>query len=82
MNDETIFFVKLTTNFLLCDLDDGNVIKQVLTRLTNRSTFPNILLRGKSIGGSDDLNQLHVDKLLAELIEKAGAIPRSDGSAK
>ena len=81
MNDETIFFVKLTTNFL-CDLDDGNVIKQVLTRLTNRSTFPNILLRGKSIGGSDDLNQLHADKLLAELIEKAGAIPRSDGSAK
>lgn len=65
-----------------CDPDDGNVIKHLLTRLTHRSTFPNILLRGKSIGGSDDINKLHADKKLAELIEQAGATPRSDGSAK
>lgn len=60
--------------------DDGNMIKHLLTRLTNHSTFPNILFRGQSIGGSDNLNKLHTDKTLAELIEKAGATPRSDGS--
>lgn len=62
--------------------DDGDVIKHLLTRLTHRSTFPNIFFKGKSIGGSDDLNKLHVDKTLAELIEQAGATARSDGSAK
>jgi len=62
--------------------DDGNMIKHLLTRLTNHRTFPNILFRGKSIGGSDDLNQLHTNKTLSELIERAGAISRSDGSAK
>jgi len=29
--------------------DDGDFIKAVLTRLTERSTFPNVILRGKSI---------------------------------
>ena len=65
-----------------CALDDGNMIKHLLTRLTHQATFPNILFRGKSIGGSDDLNKLHADKALAELIEQAGATPRSDGFAK
>ena len=77
-----MFFAYYSLKLAFCDPDDGNVIKHLLTRLTHRSTFPNILFRGKSIGGSDDLNQLHADKTLAELIEQAGAIPRSDGSAK
>ena len=41
--------------------DDGDFIKAVLTRLTGRSTFPNVILRGKSIGGSDDLAAMHED---------------------
>jgi len=62
--------------------DDGNMIKHILTRLTHHSTFPNIIIRGKSIGGSDDLNKLHTNKTLVEMIEQAGATPRSDGSEK
>lgn len=58
------------------------MIKHILTRLTHRSTFPNIIIRGKSIGGSDDLNKLHTNKTLVEMIEQAGATPRSDGSEK
>jgi glutaredoxin-related protein len=77
-----MFFSTDNSTNSFCDPDDGNVIKHLLTRLTHRSTFPNILFRGKSIGGSDDLNQLHANKTLAELIEQAGAIPRSDGFAK
>jgi len=53
--------------------DDGNVIKLLLSRLTNHATFPNILLRGKSIGGSDDLQELHAKQSLPKLIEQAGA---------
>jgi len=59
--------------------DDGNVIKHLLTRLTNHSTFPNILIRGKSIGGSDDLQALHSNKSLTKLIEQAGAKARGAG---
>ncbi|KDR75122.1 hypothetical protein GALMADRAFT_249035 [Galerina marginata CBS 339.88] len=57
--------------------DDGNVIKHLLTRLTHHSTFPNILLRGKSIGGSDSLQELHGNKSLRKLLEEAGATPGS-----
>ncbi|KAF8197884.1 thioredoxin-like protein [Pholiota molesta] len=59
--------------------DDGNMIKHLLTRLTNHSTFPNILLRGKSIGGSDNLQALHANKSLKKLLEEAGATARSKG---
>ena len=58
-------------------VDDGNVIKHLLTRLTHHSTFPNILLHGKSIGGSDALDELHESKALRKLLEDAGAFPRS-----
>jgi glutaredoxin len=83
VNDQIMFSLSwLTITQSFYDPDDGNTIKHLLTRLTHRPTFPNILFRGKSIGGSDDLNQLHVDKALAELIEQAGATPKSDGSTK
>jgi glutaredoxin-related protein len=55
------------------------MIKHLLTRLTNHSTFPNILLRGKSIGGSDNLQALHANKSLKKLLEEAGATARSKG---
>ncbi|PPQ63680.1 hypothetical protein CVT24_004565 [Panaeolus cyanescens] len=59
--------------------DDGNVIKHILTRLTKHSTFPNIILRGKSIGGSDDLLKLHENNALTKLLEDSGIKPQSDG---
>ncbi|KAJ2930246.1 hypothetical protein H1R20_g6827, partial [Candolleomyces eurysporus] len=59
--------------------DDGNVLKQLLTRLTDHSTFPNIIIQGKTIGGSDNLNLLHSQKELRTLIEKAGAKARKSG---
>lgn len=52
--------------------DDGDFIKAVLTRLTRRSTFPNVILRGKSIGGADDISAMHRDGHLRQVFEKAG----------
>ena len=60
-------------------VDDGNVIKQLLTRMTGHSTFPNIIVQGKTIGGSDNLMALHASKELRTIIENAGAKPRGDG---
>ncbi|KAF4621445.1 hypothetical protein D9613_000508 [Agrocybe pediades] len=57
--------------------DDANMIKHFLTRLTHHSTFPNVLLHGNSIGGSDNLQGLHETKALRKLLEDAGATPRS-----
>ncbi|KAH9993595.1 thioredoxin-like protein, partial [Russula vinacea] len=52
--------------------DDGDFIKAVLTRLTGRSTFPNVILHGKSIGGGDDITAMHNDDRLRLLFENAG----------
>ncbi|KAJ3813165.1 glutaredoxin, partial [Lentinula lateritia] len=52
--------------------EDAAQLKTVLTRLTRRSTFPNILLRGKSIGGSDDLHALHNANALRDMFQEAG----------
>jgi glutaredoxin-related protein len=55
-----------------CLADDGDFVKSLLTRLTGRSTFPNVILRGKSIGGSDDITAMHNDGQLRQLFENAG----------
>lgn len=52
--------------------EDGDLIKVILTRLTKHSTFPNIILRGRSIGGADDLQALHDAGKLEELLEENG----------
>ncbi|TRM70205.1 thioredoxin-like protein [Schizophyllum amplum] len=52
--------------------DDGVQIKQLLGRLTGRATFPNVIVRGRSIGGSDDVQKLHRDGELRALLEEAG----------
>ncbi|KAI3604367.1 glutaredoxin domain protein [Moniliophthora roreri] len=52
--------------------DDSTQIKAILTRLTKQSTFPNIFIQGKSVGGSDDLHKLHSEKSLRRILEKAG----------
>jgi len=50
----------------------------VLTRLTGRSTFPNVILRGKSIGGADDIIAMHSDGHLRQVFEKAGLKVRGE----
>ncbi|KAH9987013.1 thioredoxin-like protein [Russula compacta] len=62
--------------------DDGDFIKAVLTRLTGRSTFPNVILRGKSIGGADDIATSHKDGQLRQLFEKAGLRVRAELRAR
>ncbi|KAF9444771.1 thioredoxin-like protein [Macrolepiota fuliginosa MF-IS2] len=57
--------------------DDWNVLKALLTRLTHHSTFPNIIVRGKSLGGSDDLQALHATKSLVDVFKKAGVYVRN-----
>ncbi|KAM6496965.1 Thioredoxin-like fold [Amanita muscaria] len=52
---------------------DGALIKALLTRMTGRGTFPNTLVRGRSIGGSDDLFSLHESSKLAQILQDAGA---------
>ena len=53
--------------------EDGHVIKEILTRLTHHSTFPNIIVQGKSIGGSDDLRDMHNQRALENIFVGAGA---------
>jgi len=52
--------------------NDGHLLKKLLGRFTAHNTFPNVVLRGKSLGGSDDLQKLHTDGKLRELLEKEG----------
>jgi glutaredoxin 3 len=49
--------------------EDSDLIKLVLSRLTGRATFPNIIVKGKSIGGSDDIARLHGDGELAGMLQ-------------
>jgi glutaredoxin len=52
--------------------EDGDLLKLLLHRLTGRGTFPNVVLHGKSIGGSDDLQSLHAQGLLKGTFEEGG----------
>lgn len=51
---------------------DSSHIKTLLTRLTHRSTFPNVILHGRSLGGSDDLVRLHEEDRLRQVLEEGG----------
>ncbi|KAH7339797.1 thioredoxin-like protein [Rhizoctonia solani] len=51
---------------------DSDTVKALLMRLTGHGTFPNVLVRRKSIGGSDDLAQLHESGELVPLLATAG----------
>ena len=66
--------LQLTTSWA----DDGDLIKLILKRLTRRATFPNILLRGVTIGGSDDVHELHSEGKLKGLFEQAGVKVNGD----
>jgi len=40
--------------------------------MTGRRTVPNILINGKSIGGGDDVQELHESGKLAEKVKSMG----------
>lgn len=52
--------------------EDGDLLKVILGRLTGRATFPNIILHGKTLGGSDDIQALHNGKRLKPVFEGEG----------
>lgn len=58
--------------------DDHPLLKTLLTRLTGRATVPNVILKGRSIGGFDSLNELHRDGKLRGIFERAGVVVRGD----
>lgn len=51
---------------------DADIVKALLMRLTGHGTFPNVIVKRKSIGGSDDLARLHEDGELVPLLAAAG----------
>ncbi|KAH9929601.1 glutaredoxin [Epithele typhae] len=61
----------LTPPPLVFELDkrsDGPQVQAILKRLTKHATVPNIVLNGKSIGGSDHLEGMHAQGLLKTLL--------------
>ena len=54
-------------------------MKTLLTRLTHQSTFPNVILHGRSLGGSDDMMRLHNKGRLRQELEAAGMEVRWSG---
>jgi hypothetical protein len=61
-----------------CFTDDWDFIKLILTRLTEHSTFPNIILNGQGLGGSDDLHTLRAQGKLKKMFENAGMTVREE----
>jgi glutaredoxin len=47
----------------------GSDLQQLLGQLTGRRTVPNVLIKGKSIGGGDDIEQLHLSGALKPKLE-------------
>ncbi|KAL9553204.1 hypothetical protein MBANPS3_003395 [Mucor bainieri] len=50
--------------------DDDYQVKMTLNEISGRATFPNIFLNGQSIGGADDLEELHETGQLASLLKE------------
>ena len=57
-------------------LEDADIVKKQLHRLTGRATFPNILLRSKSIGGFADIHALYESGQLRKMLEDEGITVR------
>ncbi len=59
----------------MVELDEhklGTGLQSALERLTGRRTVPNVMINGRSIGGGDDVQQLHEDDQLASTISSMG----------
>lgn len=51
---------------------DGVELKKLLTHLTDRSTFPNVILGFESFGGGDDVELAHAEGSLKGKLRDAG----------
>lgn len=52
----------------MCRRGDGSQIQDALYQLTGRRTVPNVFIRGTSIGGGDDTEQLYHSGKLQEMV--------------
>lgn len=50
----------------------GKRLQNLLAENTGRKTVPNIMVNGKSIGGSDDIAAMHAEGTLADKIKSLG----------
>lgn len=50
----------------------GAGLQAKLLKTTGRRTVPNVLINGKSIGGGDDIQELHDEGRIAEKITSMG----------
>ena len=55
------------------------MIKLILSRLTKLGTFPNVILKGKSLGGSEDIVRLYDEGTLKGKFEDAGIVVTESG---
>ncbi|CAH0486500.1 unnamed protein product [Peronospora farinosa] len=60
--------------FELDTREDGPAIQAFLFRLTRQSTVPNLFIKGKSVGGNDNVQELERSGQLADQLKKARAI--------
>lgn len=51
----------------------GPALQAALAKSTGRSTVPNVLINGKSIGGGDDIEALHQRGKLIDTVKRMGA---------
>lgn len=50
----------------------GSAIQAQLKKSTGRSTVPNVLINGRSIGGGDDIEALHLKGKIEETVRSMG----------
>jgi len=53
---------------------EENELQDVLYKLTNQRTVPNVFIGGSHVGGCDDTVQLYASKKLVPMLEEAGAL--------
>ena len=52
--------------------ENGKELQDLLAEKTQRRTVPNVLVAGNSIGGGDDIQELHEEGQLASMIKEFG----------
>ncbi|KAF2010122.1 thioredoxin-like protein [Aaosphaeria arxii CBS 175.79] len=66
---------KIVPEPFVVELDEhplGHYLQQTLGQTTGRTTVPNVLLMGKSIGGGDDIEELHIHNKLIDKVKTMG----------
>lgn len=52
--------------------EQGAGLQEALAQTTGRKTVPNVLVNGKSIGGGDEIEALHLSNGLIQRIQELG----------